>query len=550
MLQRTPAKHRSKLTFMTRTGWLLLLIFLVGCSSFGAAKQETSKKSGGGTTLTELLLEPSSPKETTPVGGPNTTPVPLPEGCGLQESQAMRPAFAADIFLMENATCYDIDVTVDPSFQSLSGKETVYFTNQGDTPLQSIFFRTYPQANRVYGGEMTVSKAIVNKIEILPEVAIEEEDGSAVRLPLFEPLAPGRHLVIELQFEAKIPRDFGGDVKTSNSYGIFNHSDGILTLANWYPIMAAYDKTGWHLPPVPQEGDAVFSETALYHVLLHTDIGVTPVGTGQEIYKHVTPWGDVFHEMVSGPTRDFMLVLSKDLKVARQDEGGVLVNSFYLTQDADASSNVLSFTVAALHTYEDLFGPYPYRELDVVGVPLNHAAGVEYPAMFLIGRSLYQNKDDPFLEFAVAHETAHQWWYGLVGNDVINDPWLDEALANYSTAIYMEKAHGSAGLQKTLDTWEQLLNRWKSDHPDEPVAQPLSEFAGREDAYSIIVYVKGALFFHAVREKIGDQAFFESLKQYYQAHRYGVAHPADLLQTFESTSGQDLNGLYQEWGVK
>jgi len=550
MPQRTPAKHQSKLTFMMRMGWLLLLIFLVGCSSFGAKKQESSKKSGGGTTLTELLLDPSSSKETTPVGGPNTTPVPLPEGCGPQESQAMRPAFAADIFLMENATCYDIEVTVDPSFRSLSGKETVYFTNQGDRPLKSLFFRTYPQANRVYGGEMTISKAIVNKIEVLPEVAIEEEDGSAVRLPLFEPLEPGRHLIIKLQFKAKIPRDFGGDVKTSGSYGIFNYSDGILTLANWYPILAVSDKDGWHLPPVSEEGDAVFSETALYHVLLHTDIGVILVGTGQEIYKYVTPWGDVMHEMVSGPTRDFTLVLSKDLKVARQDEEGVLVNTYYLPQDAAASSNVLNFTTTALRTYQELFGAYPYRELDVVGVPLNRAAGVEYPGMFLIGRSLYQNEDDPFLEFAVAHETAHQWWYAVVGNDVINDPWLDEALANYSAALYMEKAHGSAGLQKTLDNWEQILNRWKSDHPDEPVAQPLSEFEGREDAYSVIVYVKGALFFHALRERVGDQAFLKALRQYYQAHRYGIVQPVDLLQAFETSSGQDLSDLYQEWGVQ
>ncbi|NOZ04956.1 MAG: M1 family metallopeptidase [Chloroflexi bacterium] len=549
MPQRTPAKHRSKLTFMARAGWLLLLIFLVGCSSFGGTKKESSGKSGKGNTLAELLL--SSPvKETTPVGGPDTTPVPLPEGCGLQESQAMRPAFSADIFLMENAPCYDIEVTINHSFRSLTGKETVYFTNQGDTPLKSLFFRIYPQANRVYGGKMTVSKAIVNRVEVLPEVAIEEEDGTAVRLPLFEPLEPGRHLIIKLWFEAEIPRDFGGDVKTSSSYGIFNYSDGILTLANWYPILAISDKDGWHLPPVSEEGDAVFSEAALYHVILHTDIGVTPVSTGQQIHKYVTPWGDMVYEMVSGPTRDFMLVLSKDLKVARQDEEGVLVNTYYLPKDAAASANVLNFTVTALRTYQDLFGAYPYRELDVVDVPLNRAAGVEYPGMFLIGRNLYQNEGDPFLEFAVAHETAHQWWYAIVGNDVINAPWLDEALANYSAALYMEKAHGSAGLQQTLDNWEQILNRWKSDHPDEPVAQPLSEFKGREDAYSVIVYVKGALFFHALREKIGDQAFFESLKQYYQAHRYGIAQPADLLQVFETTSGQDLGDLYQEWGVQ
>jgi len=547
MPRRNLSVPRSTLRSISWVGALLLAMLLLGCS-FNVGKTNKKKVPASKKTILELMGAPA-PATPTSVGGPDVTPVPLPKGCGAIEAQAMRPDFAADIYKMAKAPCYDIEVSAIPSSHSLTGKERVYFTNREDAPLKTIYFRLYPQAKLVYGGKMTVVKAVVNKVEVMPEVVIEE-DRSGVRIPLTEPLLPGRHLLIELEFEASIPSDFGGDRKTSSSYGIFNYSDGILTLANWYPMLAVHDKQGWHLPPVSGEGDAVFSEAALYHVRLQTDIGVSVVSTGQQVGKLVTPWGDIYYEMVSGPARDFTMVLSKKLKALRQEQDGVRVSVYYLPQDSGAASQSLEFTVSALSIFQELFGPYPYRELDMVGVPLNRAAGVEYPGMFLIARNLYEKKGDPFLEFAIAHETAHQWWYGVVGGDVVTNPWLDEALANYSTALYMEKAHGSAGLQRTLDNWKQMLQRWEQDHSDEPVSEPLSAFKGREEAYNVIVYVKGALFFQALREKVGDQAFFDALRQYYQAHRYGIAQPSDLLSVFQTASGQDLHDLYQKWGVQ
>jgi hypothetical protein len=462
----------------------------------------------------------------------------------------MRPDFAPDIFLMADAPCYYIDVTIGSGFESFSGKETVYFTNREDAPLRTIYFRLYPQAAHVYGGHMEVKKAVVNKIEVLPERAIEE-DHSGVRIPLTEPLAPGRHLVIELEFQATIPQNFAGEATDGTVRGLFNHADEILTLVNWYPTLAFHDNQGWHLSPVSAMGSSVTTEAGLYRIRLATDLNVKAVSTGKQIGKALTPWGNLYYTMVSGPARDFAIVLSKKFEVAEKQVDGITVRSYYRSEDAGKANQALDVAAAALGTYQELFGPYPYAEFRLVGVPLRHVDGATLPTLSLVSRSLYQGPgDDRTLEFVIARETAHQWWYGLVGSEAGASPWLNEALANYSAALYVERTQGPEAFKNTLDTWSWRWQEWLNGHDDEPLAQPLSSFQERGDAYDIVVGVKGPLFLQAVREKIGDEAFFSALRQLSQENRYGIIRPADLLSAFETASGQDLQDIYHRWGAE
>jgi aminopeptidase N len=64
------------------------------------------------------------------------------------------------------------------------------------------------------------------------------------------------------------------------------------------------------------------------------------------------------------------------------------------------------------------------------------------------------------------------------------------------------------------------------------------------------VYQKGPLFFQTVRERIGDQAFFESLRRYYQTYRYRVAPPRGFIDIAGQVSGQNLDDLYEQWILK
>jgi aminopeptidase N len=203
----------------------------------------------------------------------------------------------------------------------------------------------------------------------------------------------------------------------------------------------------------------------------------------------------------------------------------------------------------SLRIFNDTFGVYPYAELDVIQAPMENASGVEFPGLILITRSYYSGDRQEFFSSTVAHEVAHQWWYNLVGNDVFDHPWQDEALATYSSALYWEATQGLDGYKGMMDYYQGQYDKYLQEHKDDVITRSLIyyESRGDEGGYGIIVYRKGALFFQALREEIGDEAFFSALRSYFESCKYRIAAPQDLLEAFEAAAGRQLDDFYQEW---
>ena len=91
------------------------------------------------------------------------------------------------------------------------------------------------------------------------------------------------------------------------------------------------------------------------------------------------------------------------------------------------AQRMLAAAQKSVSTFSASFGPYPYPELDVVLGAFPDFGGMEYPTI------VFSEVD----KWTVAHEVAHQWWYGLVGNDQYSEPWLDESLATWSEELAM-----------------------------------------------------------------------------------------------------------------
>jgi aminopeptidase N len=137
----------------------------------------------------------------------------------------------------------------------------------------------------------------------------------------------------------------------------------------------------------------------------------------------------------------------------------------------------------------------------------------------------------------------------VVGNDVFDAPWLDEGLTTYSSSLYFEFGPSPEFARGLVDYWQQHFERLKSEGKDDRIAQDLAYFESLGDpgVYSGVVYTKAALFFQALRQEIGDRAFFEALQQYYLARKYDIAAPADLLAAFEQAAGRKLDAFYDQW---
>jgi aminopeptidase N len=162
----------------------------------------------------------------------------------------------------------------------------------------------------------------------------------------------------------------------------------------------------------------------------------------------------------------------------------------------------------------------------------------------VINQQLYEF-GGPFFQHAIAHEVAHQWWYGLVGNDQVNEPWLDEAITNYSAIFYWEAVEADMVDQVIegyfLDPYETI----KEAGQDRAVVGPVSDFAERD--YNIIVYSKGPLFFKALREEVGDDVYLKIMQTYYHKYRYQITTGDDLLTIIEQVSNKDIDPLFEQW---
>lgn len=204
---------------------------------------------------------------------------------------------------------------------------------------------------------------------------------------------------------------------------------------------------------------------------------------------------------------------------------------------------------ASLEIFNEKFGLYPFSELDVLAAPMNNALGVEFPGIVLIDQALFAQPENNSFAVTIAHELAHQWWYGVVGNDVFDEPWLDEALATYSSSLYYEYALGLSVSTGLFDYWQQRYSRLVSEGADDLITADLGYFESlnKPSIYSGIVYIKGALFLKTLRDEIGDQAFFQGLQDYYSSKAFQIAQAEDLLTAFEQTSGRELDDFYQQW---
>ncbi len=450
----------------------------------------------------------------------------------------MRPQFAGDVDAVAaaGASRYKIEVTVDLEGESprLTGVERVLYTNTENVPLAEIVLRLYPNLPG-FGGQMTVDNVQVND---QPAVTRLEADNTALRVSLPQPLSPGQQARLSLAFEAAIPR------QTHAGYNIFSFSNNTAALASFYPVVAVFNDAGWDISVPPPYGDATHLDVSLYDVTATVPAQMVVAASGSRLATDSTPDGRQRLRFASGPVRDFYLAMRPDFGVVSDTVDGITVNSYYPPGQTRGGELALQYAVDALRVFNERFGPYPYAEFDVVATPTT-AGGVEYPGVIVAAEGLYKGEGG-FFQHVIGHEVAHQWWYGLVGNNQVLEPWLDEALTNYSTVLYWEAIEGQSSADYIVDTlFSGPYERARNSGNDRQVIGAVDSFTPGQ--YGDIVYGKGPLFFEALRREVGDDTYFEIMQSYLARHKYQLVTAADLIETIESVTGHSVQPLTEVW---
>ena len=442
------------------------------------------------------------------------------------------------------STRYSIALHVDWTNRSFWGLEEIDWTNPGNVALNDVLLRLYPNAPSLYGnGALDVFGVRVNGEEAETDLSL---GNTVLRVHLPLPLPGGSAVSLALLFAGRPAFwDETGPERSAIGYGTFAASPRTVTLASFYPILATQNAGEWDLSPVEDIGDPVTSDAATYALSVTADCHLTVLASGTREGQETATDGCATRFTGEG-MRDVMVVLGDGYQEELQTASGVLlVASFFPEHDA-ARGIALARASAAVSIYGESFGPYAYDELALVEVPLNRAAGVEYPGLVLLAESYCANPQDPFFDVIVAHEVAHQWWYAAVGNDVVREPWLDEGLATFSSGVFLEQAMGEDVARGAIATWQRTYTEAKERHPELSVASPTSSFQDTA-TYSAFVYCGGALFFDALRRDLGDLLFFDVLRGYYREESFQIAHASDLLHRFVDASPRDLSDLFVEY---
>lgn len=495
-------------------------------------------------TPTLLSTATSSPQTTpsptaslppaSPTSSVSSTPIPTVVPVQADWTRSLRPSFVTDVSLLPDAPRYDIDLAVHLDSVTVVGQERVVYTNTETVPLDAIYLRLFPNTPG-YGGEMRVTDIALNGQPVEP---VAELGGSALRLPLDPPVDPGTRIDLTLDFTLSLPTE------DTEGYRQLGYYDGVLALANAYPLIPVYDDEGWNVELAPTYGDAVYSDAAFYQVTVTAPTTMTLAASGTCARSASDQEGYASWNCIAGPMRDFNATLGPDYEQASQDVDGVAVNSLFYAEHEAGGEQALDYAVEATRFFSAWFGPYPFTEVDVVESP-TLAGGIEYPGLVVINSSYYENLSQR-MEWVVVHEVGHQWWYSLVGNDQVDEPWLDEALVQYSTLLYYEERYGSEVADRLLaEVFRQPYENLLATERDAPVGLPVAAYSGRD--YGQVVYQKGPLYFHELRQEVGDEAFWDILRLYFERHRHRIARPEDWLEAVEAVTGDTHYALYEAW---
>lgn len=486
---------------------------------------------------------PETPPETPPAAStlpPEHTTIPAAESSPTPPPDRELPELDVQIGLLESANVSNIDpetlthywIEIEIQFESgsdealIDGTAYIEYTNTTGGPLYDLALRLWPNDPQ-YQSEMIAGPVMRDGRTLAADL---EGDGTVMRIPFALPIEDGDTISLAVPFEVKIGPFQGQDPRR---LGI---TEGVLIAPTFYPLIPRWLGEDWEVETAPPGGDTTNSETALYHLVITAPADLEPAVSGIEIDR--TSIGDQQEAtFVTGPMRDVAFALGPFEENVRT-VGGVSLRLWTLVDHGDDVDTVLDSAEAQFRLLSDLVGPYPYPELDIVDAP-GAFGGIEYPGLVYIG-----TLGTPWVIEPTVHEVAHQWFYALIGDDQVDEPWLDEAAATFATALYYEISQGTGRGAGYLSELRAVVRN--NRNAELPIGLPVGEYASVNE-YAVMVYFKGALFFDALRQQLGDRGFESFLQAYYDQYHFGFADAAAFQDVAEDTCGCELDPLFELW---
>ena len=452
----------------------------------------------------------------------------------------------------EGRTQYTITAEYFEETRTLSAEMTVSVKNHTMSAIDELKFQLWANAYRegakyapvselfsraAYYNGKSYGEMKIKGISGADSFSVGGEDANILTLKLKSPLEVGKRTEVTVNFEVAL-------ANVKHRLGYTQHT---VNLGGFYPVLCYIGENGFEEYVYSSNGDPFVSEIADYDVTL-TVPETYVLGSGfsaEELADENPDDGKRPYHVRAEGVRDVAFVLGKDFQVLTDTVDDKEVAYYYY---ADTSpETALKAAKESLAFYSETFGEYEYPRYAVVEADFVYG-GMEYPALSMIASDL-RTAERPTV---VAHETAHQWWYSMVGSNQFEHAWQDEGLAEYSTALFFE-AHPeynvkySEFIEGCERSYRAFFSVYSQVHgeADTTMSRPLTKFSG-EYEYRNIAYDKGVILFDRVRDVAGARKFNAALKRYASTYSGTVATPAQLIGCF-SKAGVNVAGLFDSF---
>ena len=438
-------------------------------------------------------------------------------------------------------TDYDLTVRLFPQEKTLSVRAEVEYSCPADD-LAAVKFRLYPNAYRkcvvtedkkaaAYPhGRENYGNAEVLSVECNVPVADSDvgQDGTLLTVRLERKLKKGER--VRFVFEETVTL---ACVKHRLGY-----SDGYYFLSDFYPEVCPFADGKFISYDYVPYGDPFRFDNASFSLAFTMPIGYECACSATET-ERTTAGATETRLFAASSTREIALVASEKLRCAQAEASGIPLLYYYA--DGSDKQKTLDVISDGISYFSEHFGNFPYSSYSVVVAPF-FEAGVEHSGLAVI------SKDLPFSQRkkTILHETAHQWWFGKVGVDQVLSPWMDEGLAEYSTAsYYLERGYAAIYREMISDAEDAFSIRLAlKGREGTRFDLPLPELA---DGYYDRVYAGGLLLFSSLSEIYGMDAFHSALKAFAEGCHSAIATPEDLVLSLSSSLGKDLSPFFHSW---
>jgi hypothetical protein len=366
-------------------------------------------------------------------------------------------------------------------------------------------------------------------------------DGSGAELPfvheyhsliidLGRSYDEGEQLKLHVETQGKMFTGFGG-----NAYDSYFEFDAIP----WYPMPAG---------PRP----SAFT----YSIKVKTRLPFKPIASGKTVSFREE--GDFcFLETVREMPSIHISIFGGKYKTYEETFDGLPIRIHsYAMQELPRSEKMARLANGIIRYYEEILGPYPFEELDILEVP-ELGFGIAPSGVVLLTTEAYKPRSSGMaslfskgINARLAHEIAHHWFGHRAMVTGRRETWLSESFSEYVAGIAM----GALAIKgpQNIEGFQDMLNDWRtmSNEVEQLGSVHAANQIGGNEAYwhrICLLYNRGPLLLHMLRTMVGDAQFMDMLRLHLDRADGSTVTTADFRNAVKEVRGFDMGWFFDQW---